>query len=190
MSPAGHGPYANNGPSYAAHFQRLHTMERCTRTIDRCTQTTGRCTQTVDRCTRTTARCTQRIFIVSIQRDVARGQPAIVRRQRNVARRQWTVVRGRRSVVRGAFLSSPYNGPMYADNVLSYADDASLYADNTPSYGAHFHRPHTTGRWTRTRDRCTRRISIVSRQPAVVRSAVPSSRDAGDLPGHVHSMMS
>ncbi len=141
MSSARHGPYADHGPSYAAHFQRLHTMERCTRTIDRCTRT-------MDRRMRTMLRRTRRIFSVSIRRDVVRGQ--------------WTAVCGQWSVVRGAFSASPYDGTLYADDGPSYA--AHFCRLHTTG-----RRTRTMDRCTRTMLRRTRRIFIVPIQRDVVR---------------------
>src|SRR5436309_1170395 len=118
------------------------------------TRATARRTRTMDRCPLTTFRRTRRI--------------SIVRGQRRVVRVRWTVVPLRCSVVRGAF-------PSYADNGASYAYDGPSSPYDVPSYAAHFHRPRTTARRTRTMDRCpltmfrrTRRISTVRGQWHVV----------------------
>jgi len=109
----------------------------------------------------------------------SRGGRSSSSRQRHVVRVRWTVVPLRCSVVRGAFSSSADNGA------------SSPY--DVPSYAAHFHRPRTTARRTRTMDRCpltmfrrTRRIStvrvrwtVVPLRCSVVRGAFPSSADNG-----------
>src|SRR5436305_7771437 len=92
------------------------------------------------------------------------------------------------------------DAPPRPDNGTSYASDGPLSPYDVPSYAAHFHRPRTTARRTRTMDRCplttfrrTRRISIVRGQRrvvrvrwtvvplrcSVVRGAFPSSADNG-----------
>ena len=96
----------------------------------------------------------------------SRGGRSSSSRQRRVVRVRWTVVPLRRSVVRGAF-------PPSADNGTSYAYDGPLSPYDVPSYAAHFHRPRTTARRTRTMGRRpltmlrrTRRISTVRRTTA------------------------
>src|SRR5436309_1170391 len=68
------------------------------------------------------------------------------------------------------------DAPPRPDNGTSYAYDGPSPPYDVPSYAAHFHRPRTTARRTRTMDRCplttfrrTRRISIVRGQRRVVR---------------------
>src|SRR5436305_1207301 len=68
------------------------------------------------------------------------------------------------------------DAPPRPDNGTSYAYDGPSPPYDVPSYAAHFHRPRTTARRTRTMDRCpltmfrrTRRISTVRGQRHVVR---------------------
>src|SRR5436309_2643409 len=67
------------------------------------------------------------------------------------------------------------DAPPRPDNGTSYAYDGPSPPYDVPSYAAHFHRPRTTARRTRTMDRCpltmfrrTRHISTVRGQRHVV----------------------